>query len=39
MLLVLCEWPLMILLCCVVKSTGALSVNAQGNDGFWQTAN
>ena len=36
---IMLRWPLMILLCCVVKSTGALSVNAQGNDGFWQTAN
>ena len=29
----------MILLCCVVKSAGALSVNAQGNDRFWQISN
>ena len=29
----------MLLLCYVIESAGGLSVNVQGNDGFWSIAN
>ena len=33
------RWSLMILLYCVIKSAGGLSVNAQGSDGVLPIAN